>query len=233
MKIYTKMVLDIDTGATLHEESFEYDGPVAECKGGGSSTVNSTDPAYDARMATISESQQAMAEDYFNYYKTEYQPLQTAQIEADKQLLPYQTAQAQQSLQSQMEVSPYQTEAAKGLLYNNIKGNAEAAPVVSEYYKQALKGVDVNGKVNQARSDVAQGFADTNASQARNDARMGIAPGSARSNYESAATGIQKAQAIGSAMTTARNNAQEENFNRLQAATTTNTQRNAGIVGLV
>lgn len=34
MKIITKTVIDIVTGATLHEDSYEYDGPVAYCKGG-------------------------------------------------------------------------------------------------------------------------------------------------------------------------------------------------------
>lgn len=31
-KIYTKVVIDISTGETLYEESFLYDGPIAECK---------------------------------------------------------------------------------------------------------------------------------------------------------------------------------------------------------
>ena len=34
MKVYTKIVLDIETGRILEEESFEYSGLVAECKGG-------------------------------------------------------------------------------------------------------------------------------------------------------------------------------------------------------
>lgn len=34
MKLFTKVVLDIETGEQLEAESFEYSGPVAECKGG-------------------------------------------------------------------------------------------------------------------------------------------------------------------------------------------------------
>lgn len=36
MKIYTCIEIDMETGATLHEESYEYIGPIAECKGGSS-----------------------------------------------------------------------------------------------------------------------------------------------------------------------------------------------------
>lgn len=47
MKVYTKLVIDIETGKTIEEESFEYDGPIAECKGGGgghTTTVEKSDP---------------------------------------------------------------------------------------------------------------------------------------------------------------------------------------------
>lgn len=35
MKVITECVIDMSTGATLHEESYEYEGPVAQCGGGG------------------------------------------------------------------------------------------------------------------------------------------------------------------------------------------------------
>lgn len=35
MKIYTKVKIDIDTLETVEEDSFEYDGPIALCGGGG------------------------------------------------------------------------------------------------------------------------------------------------------------------------------------------------------
>jgi hypothetical protein len=41
MKIYKKIRIDIETGAVTHEDSFEYEGPLALCgggKGGGSQT---------------------------------------------------------------------------------------------------------------------------------------------------------------------------------------------------
>lgn len=40
MKVYTKLLLDLETGAILEVEAEDYFGPVAECKGGkGSSAV--------------------------------------------------------------------------------------------------------------------------------------------------------------------------------------------------
>jgi hypothetical protein len=41
MKIYTKIVLNLK-GEIVEEESFEYHGPVAECKGGGGSSTTTT-----------------------------------------------------------------------------------------------------------------------------------------------------------------------------------------------
>ena len=58
MKIYTRIEINMETMAVMHEESFEYDGIVSLCgggSGGGSSTTNTVDYAYNSRMATLSE----------------------------------------------------------------------------------------------------------------------------------------------------------------------------------
>jgi hypothetical protein len=68
MKIYTKIVIDIDTMLVIDEVSEEYHGPVALCKGGGSSTTNTQDPVYNAGMLAISQEQQEMADQLFNQY---------------------------------------------------------------------------------------------------------------------------------------------------------------------
>lgn len=65
MKIYNEIRWNIETGEITHEDSFEYVGPMAECKGGGSTTTNTQDTAYNARLAAIQESQQEMAETAF------------------------------------------------------------------------------------------------------------------------------------------------------------------------
>lgn len=40
MRIYTKVVIHIETGNVLESESYDYNGPIAECKGGSSTKVN-------------------------------------------------------------------------------------------------------------------------------------------------------------------------------------------------
>jgi hypothetical protein len=79
MKIYTRIVIDIATGDMVSAESFNHTGPVAECKGGGSSTTNTTDPVYNAGLLKISQDQQAMADKLFNQYMygVEYNPEET------------------------------------------------------------------------------------------------------------------------------------------------------------
>lgn len=59
--------------------------------GGGSTTINSEDEEYNARMAEIAEAQQRMAEEYYGYYKSYYQPYEKKQIAANTELLPYET----------------------------------------------------------------------------------------------------------------------------------------------
>lgn len=83
MKIYTRVVFDMATMEVIEEESYEHGGPVAECKGGGSSTTNTVDYAYNARMATLSEEQQDWAREYYNFWQSDQRPLEEAMIKSD------------------------------------------------------------------------------------------------------------------------------------------------------
>jgi hypothetical protein len=91
-------------------------------KGGGSSGDN-YDAAYNARMATIAEAQQRMAEEYFQFWQTDYKPMEQAQIAANLQLIPHETALQKQKLQAEKGLIPKQTalqkqklQAEKGLI---------------------------------------------------------------------------------------------------------------------
>ena len=46
MKVYSKLVLDIETGEVLEEDSFEYSGPIAFCGGGGGASGSIEYPGY-------------------------------------------------------------------------------------------------------------------------------------------------------------------------------------------
>lgn len=87
MRVFTRIVMDMGTGGVLESESHEYAGPVALCKGGGSSTTNTVDYEYNARMATIAEAQQAMAQEYFDFWKSDYKGLEADQIQANREMI--------------------------------------------------------------------------------------------------------------------------------------------------
>jgi len=98
MKIYDHVIIDIATQEVEYEDSFEYEGPIVHCGGGGSSTtINSIDEVYNARMAGISEKELGMAEEYFRFWQDSYKPMEQAQIDANMAIIPQRTA-----LQSRM-----------------------------------------------------------------------------------------------------------------------------------
>ena len=256
MKIYNMVKIDMGTGSVIDEDSFEYMGHVAECKGGGSDSV---DEAYNARMAEIAESQQGMAQEYFDWYKggsghyedqlvkgdgsdgnwiegtaawgekggfvpaTEghweagsesvyesvyvpdegamsYRGMEEAQIAANMELIPQETA-----------FQSAQLQAATGLLPQQTAGK-------SAFYQDAMEGVDVNQRADQAQADVAQAFSGTMESANRELARMGVNPNSGAFAAQKKTDSLAQAKAIGGARTTARTGAEQENFGRLQTA---------------
>lgn len=91
MRVYTRIVMDMATGEVLEADSYEYEGPVALCGsgsgGGGSQTTNTQDTEYNARMATIAEEQQKMAQEYFDFWKSGYKPLEEDQIAANREMI--------------------------------------------------------------------------------------------------------------------------------------------------
>jgi hypothetical protein len=54
MKVYTHLVIDMNTDEVLHEESYNYEGPVAQCFGGGGSGGGGQ-PANTTNVQTIRE----------------------------------------------------------------------------------------------------------------------------------------------------------------------------------
>ena len=67
MKIYTKVVFDIDTMDVIEEDSYEYNGDLALCGGKGGGDVDNVDEAYNARMADIAEKQMGMGQEMWDW----------------------------------------------------------------------------------------------------------------------------------------------------------------------
>jgi len=243
MKIYTTIKIDIDTGEILHEESFEWTGPVACCKGGGGNMV---DRVYNARMADIAERQQSMAEDYFDFWQKEYKPFESAQIKANQEMLPYLTKQGiaeASAAQAQASVAEAQ---AQGLLQQGADGKTllglqqeterktleatqqklgisrdligRQAEVARLAYDEAIRGTDPNRQANMAGADVAHSFASAGEQMRRDAARFGLNQNSAGFAAGMADLARERAKGIAGARTTARVNAEDQRFSRLTSA---------------
>lgn len=53
MRVHTRVEIDMATGEVLDEEGFDYEGPIAECKGGGGGEVSETPEEKElARIAS-------------------------------------------------------------------------------------------------------------------------------------------------------------------------------------
>lgn len=114
-------------------------------------------------------------------------PLQTAAekagIESGLQVLPYQTQAAISGLglqtaqsESGMRLQPLAEETARLGLEQQKQVLTERSPVISQLYKDALSGVDVNKRVAEARAGVQQAYAGAETGMTRNLARYGMAP---------------------------------------------------------
>ncbi|MFA6717448.1 MAG: hypothetical protein WCS15_00005 [Prevotella sp.] len=242
-KIYTRVVIDIATGNIDEEESYLYEGHVAECKGGGS--TDAVDEAYNARMATIYEAQEKMAEEYYDYWKDIYKPYETAQVAANTSLIPSETALALAEANSNLSLLPYQTEASKtsaelttgqsqaalellpeqtALASKQIADTSTAidefAPVRSAYTSEALEGVNVQDKMNQAASDAWSSWNATNSATNRGLQAMGLDPSSGAYAKAKSNDALNLAKNIGTAKTAARTDAENENYTRLKDAAT-------------
>jgi len=208
---------------------------VLSFKGGGSDG-DTYDAAYNARMATIAESQQGMAEEYFQFWQDEYQPMEMEQIAANRELIPYETALSKEKIQAEQELLPgqvalgkAQTDSALELLPgqtaltqaqidDTMTGIAEKAPVRTAFFDEALNGVDVESQANKAAAEASHAFMNSNSIMRRNAARMGLNPNSGAFAGFQNTNSLNRAKTVASAKTQARENAENEKFDRLNTA---------------
>ncbi len=71
---------------------------------------NNYDEEYNARIATIAEQQQEMSKTYFDFWKSDYKPMEQSQIRANMQLIPRETEYNLASIAAQKQLLPGQTE---------------------------------------------------------------------------------------------------------------------------
>jgi len=218
MKVYTKIVIDMEKGSVIETECFNYTGPIALCKGGSAPEV---DKKYNAGMLAISEKQQGIADEMFNFFKhgVSYNPYdektgeltERAQREGyDPEAVISEAELTQQQFSAQSELIPFEVEAQK----DRFATQKERGGVIRSIYKEALSGVDVEGRVSEHRAGVQQAFAKEGEIATRNLSRFGIDPGSGRGIAAFANVGLEKAKATALGETQIRRGAESEDFAR-------------------
>lgn len=224
MQIYEKIVIDMATMQIVSEVSYEYHGPVAQCKGGGGGTTTvkgEVDYEYNRRMARIAEQQQAIANEYFNYWKQYYKPMEIEQIQSNRGLIPLETEVARKQLESQGELLPLQTALEKqqlGLRTQQIGAQEELLPYqtqVTKSFLQEANNVNPIDWMGMAQTDVAQSFANQRGQLLRQAGRLGLSPDDPRFMSALSEQGINLARMTAGARTAAKRAADAERFRRL------------------
>ena len=219
MKVYTKVVIDMATMETEYEESYEYEGDVALCKGGGGGTTKvegEVDKEYNRRMAAIAERQQDMADTMFGYYQDHGLSYDVAQVQAQEGLIPYQTDYARREMevgQQGLDVRSDYFTAMQNQGLPQLQAQAQG-----QFLQDAQGGIDIRGRMGMAQADVAKGFQGALGQQRLADSRMGLNPASGASMSRAQDLAINQAGAMAGARTQSRVGAEQEQFGRRQAA---------------
>lgn len=211
--------------------------------GGGSGGGSEPDREYNARMATIAESQQAMAEEMYQYWKSGPGHWETQTVggsgytatgapqastpgirSAFDSLVPKTEkvwvkdkggVSYQQMEQAQMKANMELIPKQTGLMSVMLDNQTKIAP---KYFDEAMKGVNVGERVSLARADVESEYANAEKNMRRMASTTGINPASNRYLSGLADLSREKAAAKVGATSLARRQAEEENFLRLSGA---------------
>ena len=198
MRMYTRIEMEMRTGRVLRACSSEYAGPVALLKGGkggGSSTTNISsepDKEYNARMAKVAERQQALSDQFFNWWQTVQAPVEQANADAQLGLIPAQTDIVREGLEG-------------------FKG------IQTDFYN-ASRPTSTETYAGRAATDANMALSKATGSMNRNMSRMGISPTSGAAQSASRDTAIQGAASIAGAAITGRMQGEEMNLKKLSGA---------------
>lgn len=220
MKVYTKISLDIDSWEIREEISYDHDGPVAECKGGGGG--DSVDPIYNAKMAKIAQQQQDLANEYFEFWRTDQKELERMQINANKELLPQQTALQKQQMTNESEMMGVRSDYERSMMEYGKEDLEARKPLARKFYDQAMSGDDPNAAAAEARAGVGQQIDAGKATMRRDAARMGADVNSSRFQRNLGGATMERAKATAGAMTAARNETKDKNFAKMDTAMSKN-----------
>jgi hypothetical protein len=218
MKIYNSITIDISSGEVLYEDSFEYGGEIAECKG-GSSTTQVEDPEAARRMAAVAEREIAMAEEFQTFWRDFYKPYEIEQIATETNLLPFQEELQTQALKSQISLIPTETAATRSQLELIPTLSAAQQQLTPKLVEEALTPINKEERMGAAAADVATEFGKSREATTREAGRLGF--GSER--LLGTLSQSRSAEALSSALaqTQAKRTAEQEQFEKVSKAAQT------------
>jgi len=204
MKVYTEIVISMATGDILEESSFEYQGQVAECKGG-----STYDAAYNQRLAELAEKEFGLSAQAYNSWNTGGgRALEEGTARAGLSLLPAQTGLAAAQIDSMSTLLPQETAFQSAELGLGMQKMGNQSKIMDRFYA-SLGQNDPLTEMNTAGATMAGSF--TNQAKADEMAmqRRGV-------GYKpNAGLSLEKAKAVGGAMTGGYNAAKERNIKEL------------------
>lgn len=169
----------------------------------GGSSSQGYDAAYNARIASIAEAQQAIAQENMKFWRSDYKPMEQEQIQANRALIPAETAYRQEQI---------------GQLTQQLK---DTAPIRQALISDALK-YQPDSIVDTAVNDALQAFAGKYKMADRTMASRGINPSSGQYLAMNQGQSLDFAKTLGAVKTQARNLADNEKQRRLAQALSTN-----------
>lgn len=207
------------------------------------STTNTYDPESSRRLAAIAERQQELSEDQYAFFKESFEPYIREAMDFSRALVPTESQYNQEVLESQRRLLGLREQMESALLTEGVRDiqvdrelrDAQREEQMREirrssiaadkFYDTAVKGVDLEARLNQVSADVQQASSQAQAITTRQAARSGVGPRA----VDFTASGQNLALQLVGARTQARRGAEQENFAML---TTAMQARGQGVTGV-
>lgn len=135
MKIYRKLVLEMRTGQVLYEDSYDHEGEIAKCKGGGGTSTTSAEPW---------SGQQPYLSDVYGQAQAQYEaPMEYYPGQTTAGFQPEQEAAMGLTTQRALMGNPLLPQ-AQGVMSDTLAGkymDPSSNPWLAETYNQAAGGL--------------------------------------------------------------------------------------------
>jgi len=166
---------------------------------GGGDDTTTTETKVDKKARTRFRK---ISDEAWNHYKSVFMPYEAEMVGASRELMPYAVDAGKASLEQ---------------IVKNIEAGEEAG-IPEAFYSEAIEGLDIEGAMGEAQTNVESAFKNVQPSMERDLMRKGALPGSGITADMVRQNAIDRAKAISAARTGARRYADETNFGRLATA---------------